>query len=120
MVAVEEEEEEAPRVAAPRVEAHRSTSPDHPVALTQFRSSTVAAHPEASASMLWLKIIGALLAFSGVIFAGLVLAVGFSIVEALVCVIVLLACLLLLASREVKAPDLVMRESNWKAPEDED
>jgi hypothetical protein len=46
--------------------------------------------------------------------------VGFSVVEALVCVIVLLACLLVLASREVKAPDLVMRESNWNTPEDDD
>jgi hypothetical protein len=70
--------------------------------------------------MLWLKLIGAVLAFSGVIFAGLVLAVGFSVVEALVCVIVLLACLLMLASREIKAPDLVMRESQWNTPEDDD
>lgn len=69
--------------------------------------------------MTWVKVVGALLAFSGVIFAGLVLAVGFSFVEALVCVIVLLACLLMLASREIKAPDLVMRESQWNTPEDE-
>lgn len=68
---------------------------------------------------LWLKITGALLAFSGVIFASLVLALGFSVVEALVVVVVLLACLLLLASREQKAQDLVMRESAWLDPEDE-
>ena len=68
---------------------------------------------------LWLKLSAALLAFSGVVFAVMVLFVGLSIAEALACLAVLVACLLLLASREQKAPDLVMRESQWNAPDDE-
>lgn len=70
--------------------------------------------------MLWLKVVGALVAFCGVVAVSLVLVLGFSVPEALVVVVVLLACLLLLASREQKAQDLVMRESAWREPEDED
>lgn len=69
---------------------------------------------------LWMKIGGALLAFCAVMFVSLVLVLGFSPIEALVVVIVLLACLLLLGSREQKAQDLVMRESAWLEPEDDE
>lgn len=70
--------------------------------------------------MLWLKISGALLAFSGAVFALLVLVLGFGVWEALGCVIVLLVALVALAAREVRAPDLVMRDSLWNTPEDDD
>lgn len=70
--------------------------------------------------MLWLKVAGALLAFSGAVFASLVLAMGFSVLEALGCVAVLLVAIWILMNREVEAPDLQMRESLWNTPEDDD
>lgn len=70
--------------------------------------------------MLWLKVAGSLLALSGAVFASLVLAMGFSVLEALGCVTVLLVVLWVLINREVQAPDLVMRESLWNTPEDEE
>lgn len=70
--------------------------------------------------MLWLKVAGSLLAFSGAVFLSMVLAMGFSVLEALGCVIVLLIAIWILMNREVQAPDLVMRESLWNTPEDDD
>lgn len=64
-------------------------------------------------------VIGGWLAFSGVLFASLVLVLGQPVLISLGTSLGLVAVLFWLWSRDIPAKDLQMRESLWNTPEDE-
>ena len=68
----------------------------------------------------FLLVMGGWLAFSGLLFAILVFVVKAPILIALVSAVGLVGLLLWFWSREIPARDLVMRESLWNTPEDEE
>lgn len=70
--------------------------------------------------MRWVKMSGALLAFCGVFVASMMLAVGFSLLEALICLAGLLMVLWALGSRPMEAQELQMRESSWNTPDEDE
>lgn len=70
--------------------------------------------------MYWLKVAGLWLALCGVIGASLVLVMGLPVLQSLVAVAVLVTGLFWHWNRELPAPEMVLRESLWNTPEDDD
>lgn len=68
----------------------------------------------------WLYVIGGWLAFSGLLFAVLVFVFKSPVLISLVSAVALVSLLLWFWSRDIPARDLVMRESLWNTPEDEE
>lgn len=60
------------------------------------------------------------MAFSGLLFAGLVFALGLPILPSLTASLALTALLLWFWSRDIPAEPLSLNESLWNTPEDED